>query len=145
MVSCGKELKKPTPFIEQQLMKDIMYDFSLVSAIEGTSAYYTDTVPKINVVSVLNKYGIDSLTYVQNNEYYLNLEDGTYLKMQTEVKERLEEQKVLMDSLVKKENDALQELKNTEDSLVSRVSKLQPLSKGLTKNLKIDSLVPKLD
>ena len=65
--------------------------------------------------------------------------------MQTEVKERLEEQKVLMDSLVKKENDALQELKNTEDSLVSRVSKLHPLSKGLTKNLKIDSLVPKLD
>lgn len=148
LLSCENKPEKPTPFIEEGTMKDIMYDFSLVSAIEGVSAYYTDTVSKINGYSVLNKYGIDSLTYVKNSEYYLNLDKGVYLNMQLEVKKRLEEQKALVDTLVKKENDDLKKVELVKDSLTSNKGikksnisdfKLSPKKKNLT----LDSVVQK--
>lgn len=151
LLSCEEKHEKPTPFIEEGTMKDIMYDFSLVSAIEGVSAYYTDTVSKINGASVLSKYGIDSLTYVKNSEYYLNLDKGVYLDMQLEVKKRLEEQKAIIDTLVKRENDDKIKLGVVKDSLVlkdslgvkinsSKVNDLKKASKGLKLESKLQKL-----
>lgn len=148
LMSCGKKHEKPTPFIEEETMKDIMYDFSLVSAIEGVSAYYTDTVAKVNGNSVLNKYGIDSLTYIKNSEYYLNLEKGVYLNMQLEVKKRLETQKALIDTIVKKENNDLKKVEVVKDSSVSKdilnSSKVNDFKlSSKKKRLMLDSLVQK--
>lgn len=140
-VSCEEKLEKPTPFLDQKTMKDLMYDFSLLSAIEGVSAYYTDTVAKINGTSVLNKYGIDSLTYAKNSEYYLNLDGGIYLAMQLEVKEQLEAEKVVMDSLVKKENEEKEALKVAADSLAPRAKFI----KAISKKIKLDSVTQKLN
>lgn len=140
-VSCEEKLEKPTPFLDERTMKDLMYDFSLLSAIEGVSAYYTDTVAKINGTSVLNKYGIDSLTYAKNSEYYLNLDGGIYLAMQLEVKERLEAEKVVMDSLVKKENEEKEALKVAADSLAPRAKFI----KAISKKIKLDSVTQKLN
>ncbi|WP_090681222.1 DUF4296 domain-containing protein [Myroides guanonis] len=152
LLSCEEKHEKPTPFIEEGTMKDIMYDFSLVSAIEGVSAYYTDTVSKINGASVLRKYGIDSLTYVKNSEYYLNLDKGVYLDMQLEVKKRLEEQKAIIDTLVKRENDDKIKLGVVKDSLVLKdslgvkinSSKVNDLKKA-AKGLKLESKLQKLN
>lgn len=140
-VSCEEKLEKPTPFLDEQTMKEIMYDFSLVSAIEGVSAYYTDTVAKVNGTSVLNKYGIDSLAYAKNSEYYLNLDGGIYLAMQLEVKERLEAEKTVMDSLVNKENEEKAVLKAVADSLAPKAK----LLKSISKKIKLDSITQKLN
>lgn len=118
ILSCKQEQEKPVPFIEKHVMQDIMYDFSLLSAIQGVSAYYTDSVEKINGESILNKYGIDSLVYVKNSEYYLSLEKGVYLKMLSDVKQRLEQQKVLVDTLVGQQSDHLIKPIHTSDSLL---------------------------
>lgn len=101
-VACGTKNEKPSPFIEKDKMTDILYDFSVLSGIDAVSAYYTDTIPTINVASILHKYQIDSLTFVTNNQYYISLEDATYFEIQEEIKRRLEAQKTVVDSLIAK-------------------------------------------
>lgn len=102
IVACGTKNEKPSPFIEKDKMIDILYDFSVLSGIDAVSAYYTDTIPTINATAILNKHQIDSLTFVTNNQYYINLEDATYFEIQEEVKRRLEAQKSVVDSIIAK-------------------------------------------
>lgn len=104
--SCKQKIEKPQPFIEQTRMTDIMFDMALLYGIEGTSVYYTDTITKIDMQSILRKYEIDSMAFVDNTKYYIELEDGVFLKMQEEIIRRLESQKEVVDSLLNvKEGD----------------------------------------
>lgn len=125
--SCKDESVKPSPFLSEDTMVDMLYDLSLLTAIEGVSAYYSDTIDKIEVRSILNKYEIDSLAYVQNNEYYMGLEGGVYLAMQNEVKRRLEEQKVLVDTLVsQKDKEEMGLNKNLKEKLTLLRDSISP-------------------
>lgn len=102
-MSCKDSATKPTPFIEQQKMEDILYDMALLYSIESVGAYSReDTLKKINVSALYKKYDIDSLTFVSNNRYYVELEDGVYNKMQNNILARLEAAKVVADSLYSK-------------------------------------------
>ncbi|MCC9041827.1 DUF4296 domain-containing protein [Myroides sp. M-43] len=114
LMSCKSDLSKPSPFIEQQKMENILYDFALLYSIESVSAYSReeDSIRKIDINSLYKKYDIDSLTFVTNNRYYVELEDGVYNQMQNNILVRLEAAKVIADSLyskleANKENDTL--------------------------------------
>lgn len=102
-MSCKDNATKPTPFIEEKKMENILYDMALLYSIENVSAYSReDTLKKVNVAAIYKKYDIDSLTFVSNNRYYVELGDGVYNKMQNSILARLEAAKVIADSLYSK-------------------------------------------
>lgn len=103
LMACKGDLTKPSPFIEEKQMEDILYDMALLYSIESVSAYTReDTLKKLDVNSIYKKYDIDSLTFVTNNRYYVELEEGIYYKIQNNILARLEANKVVADSLFKK-------------------------------------------
>ncbi|WP_158210016.1 DUF4296 domain-containing protein [Myroides phaeus] len=115
--SCSNEAKKPTPFIEEQKMEDILFDMSLLYSIESVSAYSReDSMPQLNMNSILKKYDIDSLTFVENNKYYIELKEGVYHNMQENINRKLEALKVETDSLIAKE----EEEKDKEDDIIRK-------------------------
>lgn len=103
LMSCKDSATKPTPFIEEKKMENILYDMALLYSIENVSAYSReDTLKKVNVAAIYKKYDIDSLTFVSNNRYYVELGGGVYNKMQNNILVRLEAAKVIADSLYNK-------------------------------------------
>lgn len=115
--SCSSDLKKPTPFIEEQKMEEILFDMSLLYSIESVSAYAReDSLPRIDINSVLKKYDIDSLTFVTNNKYYIELKEGVYHNMQENINKKLEALKIVTDSLITKE----QEDKDQEEEIIRK-------------------------
>lgn len=118
LMSCKNSTTKPTPFIEQKKMEDILYDMAVLYSIESVSAYSReDTLKKINVSAIYKKYDIDSLTFVSNNRYYVELGDGVYNKMQNNILGRLEAAKVVADSLYNKFEANKEDQKAIEDAL----------------------------
>ncbi|MDM1360058.1 DUF4296 domain-containing protein [Myroides marinus] len=118
LMSCKNSTTKPTPFIEQKKMEDILYDMAVLYSIESVSAYSReDTLKKINVSAIYKKYDIDSLTFVSNNRYYVELGDGIYNKMQNNILARLEAAKVVADSLYNKFEANKEDQKAIEDAL----------------------------
>lgn len=131
LISCKGDLTKPSPFIEEQKMENILYDMAILYSIESVSAYTReDTLKRMDVSSIYNKYDIDSLTFVTNNRYYVELEDGVYYKMQNNILARLEAAKVVVDSLHSKQEES-KEIKSLEveelkvgDTLQSVIKKI---------------------
>ncbi|MCP1995322.1 DUF4296 domain-containing protein [Flavobacterium sp. HSC-61S13] len=136
LISCKEELEKPKKFIEKDKMTDVLYDMALLNGMESMGVFYADTTASIiTASSILKKYKIDSLTFVENNRYYIELEDESYFQIQEEIKKRLEVKK----EKLKKEVEAEQEkakLKE-EDEKVKAVKtnvKLNKLSKVAVEN-----------
>lgn len=99
LVGCSQSDQKPANLIERDQMVDVLYDVALLYAIEGTPRPFNDTIIKVDLSSVFNKYAIDSLRFVQSNRYYINLHKGVYYKMQEEILSRLEQELQAVDSL----------------------------------------------
>lgn len=132
--SCSNESKKPTPFIEEQKMEDILFDMSLLYSIESVSAYSReDSMPQLNMNSILKKYDIDSLTFVENNKYYIELKEGVYHNMQENINRKLEALKVKTDSLIAKEEEELEakqrEAKELREDLMHRLQQIDSITK----------------
>ncbi|MEK6452253.1 MULTISPECIES: DUF4296 domain-containing protein [unclassified Myroides] len=132
--SCSNEAKKPTPFIEEQKMEDILFDMSLLYSIESVSAYSReDSMPQLNMNSILKKYDIDSLTFVENNKYYIELKEGVYHNMQENINRKLEALKVKTDSLIAKEEEELEakqrEAKELREDLMHRLQQIDSITK----------------
>lgn len=96
---CSNGTQKPENLIQKSEMVDILYDVALLYAIEGTPRPYNDTIIKIDLNSIFNKYNIDSLRFTQSHRYYINLHKGVYYKMQEDVLSRLEDNLKKIDSL----------------------------------------------
>ena len=130
LIACGSDVTKPSPFIEEKQMEDILYDMALLYSIEGVSAYTReDTLKKLDVNSIYKKYDIDSLTFVTNNRYYVELDGGVYHQMQNNILARLEASKVVVDSLFKlesgEEKDSLESVElKANDTLQAVVKKI---------------------
>ncbi|WP_430614307.1 DUF4296 domain-containing protein [Flavobacterium sp. JP2137] len=115
LVSCKKELEKPKKFIERDKMVDILYDFALLGGIDNTSAFYADTTLSIvRADAVLKKYQIDSLTFAQNNRYYIELGNESYFEIQEDIRKRLEEKKAELAALEKEEQEKKERLEADE-------------------------------
>lgn len=113
LMSCKKELEKPTNFISKDKMTDMLYDFAVLGGIENISAFYSDTtVSVIRANTILKKYKVDSLTFVENNRYYIELGDESYFKMQEEIMKRLEAKKEALNKIIKEEQEKEQRLED---------------------------------
>ena len=148
LFSCQKESSKPNPFIEQSKMEDILYDMALLYGMQTTNSFAFDTVKAVQVNAVFEKYSIDSLTFTENNRYYVMLKKGVYFDMQNRVLERLKKEKIRIDSLLPaKEFDAVPVpvidtlsavlMKETEKVAEEKGKPVSKANKAESKNVKI--------
>ncbi len=155
LVSCKKELEKPANLISKDKMTDMLYDFAVLGGIENISAFYSDTtVSVIRAHTILKKYKIDSLTFVENNRYYIELGDESYFKMQEEIMKRLEAKKVVLDKIVKEEQEKEQRLadekkakevkektKEEVQDVKTQEKEVKPKAKDINNAIKVKSKV----
>lgn len=123
LAACQSDKNKPNPFIEQDKMENILYDVSVLYGIQSTNSFGRDSVKQFDMNSILNKYGVDSLTFAENNRYYVELKKGVYYDMQKRIIQRLETVKTEIDSLVGKDEEKDLKLEKVEitDSVLEAV------------------------
>lgn len=87
--SCKNEtIKAPKKIIERDQMIEILYDLSVLEALKSQTMGDQNQYPKPFEL-IKEKYKIDSLTFVQNTQFYASdIED--YKKMYGEVKKKLD-------------------------------------------------------
>lgn len=106
------KIDKPENFIEEDKMIEILTDIAFVKAAKGSYKKVFD-IEKINPeLYILEKHGIDSLVFAENNRWYISQLDD-YEKIFNKVKKNIEVSKIKFEKL-KKEEDSL---KKIEDSL----------------------------
>ena len=112
LIACQNEIQKPNPFIEENKMEDILYDIALLYGIQTTSAFSNDSLPAFNMTDIFQKYNIDSLSFADNNTYYMQLKKNVYYTMQNRVLDRLMAAQKIADSLA--EGNAPNFIKKTD-------------------------------
>lgn len=90
-ISCSKNpVKKPERLLEEEVMVDIIYDVSLLQAIEGA---YPNKLIEQNIKPnqfIFEKYQIDSVMYKENQLYYA-ADSRVYKRIYKKVSERLDQ------------------------------------------------------
>ena len=90
-IPCSKNpVKKPERLLEEEVMVDIIYDVSLLQAIEGA---YPNKLIEQNIKPnqfIFEKYQIDSVTYKENQLYYA-ADSRVYKRIYKKVSERLDQ------------------------------------------------------
>ncbi|WP_299435080.1 DUF4296 domain-containing protein [uncultured Aquimarina sp.] len=112
--SCQKldKTSRPENLIAEDKMVEILTDIAFVKAAKGSYKKVFD-IEKINPEAyILQKHGIDSLVFSENNSWYANQLDE-YEKIFNKVKNNLEVSKTKFEKL-KKEEDSI---KKIEDSI----------------------------
>ena len=90
--------KKPKNLIKKEEMVNILYDMAILTASKGVNKRVLENNGIMPESFVFDKYGIDSVQFTLSNEYYTyNLD--TYEEIYNKVKERLTEEKKVLDSL----------------------------------------------
>ena len=90
-ISCSKNpVKKPERLLEEEVMVDIIYDVSLLQAIEGA---YPNKLIEQNIKPnqfIFEKYQIDSVMY-KENQLYFAADSRVYKRIYKKVSERLDQ------------------------------------------------------
>jgi hypothetical protein len=106
LASCNNlPVEKPDHFIEEEMMTNILYDLTLFEVIKSQRKFDSVTNWVGGKEYVYNKYGIDSLQFVESHQYYIS-QIETYKKMYDQVNERLQSKKSENDLLLKKSEPA---------------------------------------
>ena len=124
--SCQQDKTKPSPFIEESKMEDILYDVTLLYGMQNTNSFANDTVAVIKMSDIFKKYAIDSVSFAENSRYYISLKKGVYFDMQTRVLERLKkEEERLAEQSSKQEDVKLKAI--SRDTLTNKLSSKEEL------------------
>lgn len=100
LFSCDT-VDKPDNLIEEDKMVNILYDIAVLDAVRSQKAYML-TQENINPATyVYKKHKIDSLQFANSNRYYAT-DIERYKKIYAKVAERIEKQRKMADSIVKK-------------------------------------------
>ena len=113
LVCCTENLvEKPDNLIPEDKMVSVLMDLALVNAAKSTNIsvlYNNDIEP---MAYVFEKHDIDSLQFVESDNYYASLPKGEYERMYKEVDLKLErklkaveEAKEVRDSLLRLERE----------------------------------------
>lgn len=115
--SCQHAVEKPDNLIEEDVMVDIIYDLSLLEAMNGSNSSLVQRQDPDSFV--YKKYNIDSLQLVKSSQYYAS-DMRNYQKMYVEVGKRIERKKTETDSLLsrKKKKEALERKKDKKLELL---------------------------
>lgn len=100
LVSClDAAIEKPSNLIDESVMEDILYDLSLLDAIQSQNAYSSENKMMNPKRYIYKKYKIDSVQFTQSNRYYVS-QIEQYKKMYENVSARIEREKKEADSLL---------------------------------------------
>lgn len=115
LIACNKEpVKKPENLLPENKMVDILYDLTLLQAINSvTPGKITDNDIDVSTY-IYKKHNIDSLTFAANHKYYASKLE-IYESIHKKVTERIKSNKDEINKLVtgemqpeqKKENDSI--------------------------------------
>ncbi|WP_422107023.1 DUF4296 domain-containing protein [Winogradskyella sp.] len=97
--------KKPEKLIPKHQMEKILYDLYIVNSAKGINRKLLEKNNVIPETYILTKYGIDSLQFVQSNDYYA-FDSEAYKTIIDNVKTRLQDEKEYFEDLQKKEGQA---------------------------------------
>ena len=126
LISCKEEVvKKPDNLIEKEVMVNILYDLSLLEAIKSQPTKPLEAYKVSPSQYIYRKYKIDSLQFFQSNMYYAS-DYKDYKKMNEQINERLDKNKILIEAKIKTEKKKALLLEKSK-------SKLQKKSDSLTK------------
>jgi len=107
LVSCDKTtVKKPDNLIKEDEMVEILYDLSVLEAIKSQKPAVLDSNSVNSKTYVYEKYKIDSLQFAKSDQYYAS-DIPNYKKMYEQVSKKIEENKAIADSLIKKSGSAV--------------------------------------
>lgn len=91
VASCKEEvIKKPNKLVEKEVMINILYDLSVLEALRSQTTGNLYSYPK-PMEFVKKKYKIDSLTFVQNTQYYA-ADIKEYRKMYNKILEKIDKE-----------------------------------------------------
>lgn len=101
-VNCNSnKAKEPDNLISEDKMVDILYDLYLVNSIKTNNNTYLRENKITPANYVYQKYKIDSLQFVQSDNYYAS-DIEEYEKLYRRVTTRLERSKATIDTLIAK-------------------------------------------
>ncbi len=129
IISCdSNKMTKPDNLISESKMVDIIVDLTMMNSGHGLNKALLDKEGIVPEDYVYAKYGIDSIQFINSNEYYAHNID-TYQDIYTNVKLKLNVKKEFYKKLneeetkVKKKEDSLQRVKRKgkKDSILSRL------------------------
>jgi hypothetical protein len=92
LISCSKNpVPKPDNLLDEETMVNILYDISLLQAIDGSMPNKLMEQDIKMYQYIFEKYKIDSITYRQNQLYYAG-DTRKYKKIYKKVLEKLEQE-----------------------------------------------------
>lgn len=126
---------KPDDLLSTDKMSDIMYDVFLLNSAKGINRKVLENSGVLPQDYVFKKHNVDSLQFALSNNYYA-YDAKTYEGIMEKVKQRIEADKAIVDSLVLKEKKVKDSLdKKVSDSII-KVRKNLKGSDTLNKKLK---------
>lgn len=104
-LSCGERLvEPPEDLIPKETMIDILYDISIIDAIDNTYP----TALKDNGLEVMafvyEKYGVDSTQYVESDLYYAS-DPSQYKEIYQTLHNRLQKQRDSLTNAIQQSNE----------------------------------------
>ena len=115
-LSCGNKLmEEPDNLIPREKMSEILYDMALLDAIDNSYPQVL-TENDLKVMEFLyEKYGIDSLQFVQSDLYYASV-PAEYQKIYEAVEERLTQKRDSISEVIQQgQSQASDSLAREED------------------------------
>lgn len=120
LIGCQQEVvKKPDNLIEKEVMIDILYDLSLLEAINYQSASPLKTNKITPYQFIKFKYQVDSTRFVKNNMYYAS-DYKVYQKMFEQLNARLDKNKSLLDAKIKNDKKKADIVKKAKKKLKAK-------------------------
>lgn len=108
--------QKPNNLIPKDQMERILYDLYIVNSAKGINKKVLEQNNVIPETYILTKYNIDSLQFVQSNDYYAFDSEG-YKTIIENVKARLQKEKKFFEDLEKKEGKAAKQRRDSISNL----------------------------
>lgn len=121
LISCKEEVvKKPDNLIEKEVMVNILYDLSLLEAIKSQPTKPLEAYKVSPSQYIYRKYKIDSLQFFQSNMYYAS-DYKDYKKMNEQINERLDKNKILIEAKIKTEKKKALLLEKSKSKLQKKI------------------------
>jgi len=127
LLSCKEKLiEPPKDLIPESEMTEILYDLALINGIMTTNPNTLDTYTIETMPYIYEKYGIDSLQFVQSDQYYASV-PVIYQRMYQSISDRIETQIAEIDKAREKKNESARARnKRVRDSLKKKTLSTKP-------------------
>ncbi len=140
-LTCGNpQQKKPANLISEDLMSEIIFDMILISSAKGINKQLLQNNIENPLNYIYRSYGIDSLKFVESNNYYTKYPiryNLIYDKVEAKLKSEkmyynaiLDEQKRVNDSIRKSHQNQIDTIKIKHDKINSTRKPLIPSKTG---------------